>query len=611
MANHELQTNPPSKGIVFKLRYDTVTNWMNSDLILKQGEAAIAAFPNSNAFQPPKAVGIKIGDGRHYFDELPWIQALAADVYSWAKYTDKPTYQATEIVGLVDYIAAHSGGGGGSAGSGSYQIVWDENSSKYILQQWNEQAQDWDNTTSEINLSDILNRINTIERWANGATTGLGNIYDPIGAIVYDEVIKYINKLDVNDSAVAHQFVTSVVEVDGKIQVSRSIIRASDITEGVLSTTNGGTGLSRLEEDEIMVGSNNGTITTRTFVTTIDPSDRTSFVTAGAIIDYVAQMTAGLTGAMHFVGEATVYVAINSRTDPQIAGYNFRDVQLGDVILNNDDSQELVWTGDYWRLLGDEGSYAIKGSITNVDIAENAAIDQDKIAGLSDTFDTKVDKEQGKGLSEANYTDDEKTKLRDIEEYAQENVIEHIFLNDEELLPKTIENHNKSIDIQIKLNGEQIVPDANNALNIQLLEYTAEEKAKLSGIEAGAQVNTISSIILDGQEQRPNNEGIVNITSNPHTDHINTIEHIFVNGTEIVPTTINDEPKSVNIAINGATQIVTGARYPIGNNEYEEVAITDKKLELAHIAATGDVQHLLQTQDTYIILNCGSSTTVI
>jgi len=84
-----------------------------------------------------------------------------------------------------------------------------------------------------------------------------------------------------------------------------------------------------------MVGSNNGTITTRTFVTTIDPLDRTSFATVGAIIDYVAQMTAGLTGAMHFVGEATIPIPVNSHVDPQIMGYTFRDAQMGDVILAN------------------------------------------------------------------------------------------------------------------------------------------------------------------------------------------------------------------------------------------------------------------------------------
>lgn len=635
MADHELQTNPPSKGIVFKLRYDTVTNWMNSDLILKQGEAAIAAFPSANAFQPPKAVGIKIGDGRHYFDELPWIQALAADVYSWAKSIDKPTYQATEIVGLADYIAAHSGGsGGGSAGSGSYQIVWDENSSKYILQQWNEQTQDWDNTTSEIDLGGILTRINNIERWANGATTSLGNIYDPIGAIVYDEVIKYINKLDVNDTAVAHQFVTSVAEVDGKIQISRSIIRASDITEGVLPTANGGTGLSRLEEDEIMVGSNNGTITTRTFVTTIDPSDRTSFATVGAIVDYIAQMTAGLTGAMHFVGEATIPVPINSHIDPQIVGYTFRSAQMGDVILANN-TQELVWTGTEWRLLGDEGSYAIKGSITNIDIAEEANIAQSKIDGLTEVLSNKVDAVEGKDLSTNDFNNEYKEKLDNIEDEAQVNVIEHIFLNDEEVQPSTFSGLPKSVNLHFngmtpeqgeKLEGieagaqvnviEQIqlnntpIPPVNGVVNIEVNEFTEQDAERLATV----QENVIEHIIFDGTEQVPDEDKTVTIISNPHTEHINKIEHILVNGQEFLPQTINNVEKTVNLVLDDTVlnlNAIIGARYPSGANAYTDIPVFQKKLELSHLAATGNVQQLLQTQDTYIILDCGSSTDVV
>ena len=63
------------------LRYDTYSNWMNSTTILKQGEAAVAVFPLNNTLNrtdnipsnTPPAVGIKIGDGVRYFDELPWI----------------------------------------------------------------------------------------------------------------------------------------------------------------------------------------------------------------------------------------------------------------------------------------------------------------------------------------------------------------------------------------------------------------------------------------------------------------------------------------------------------------------------------------------------------
>jgi hypothetical protein len=75
---------------------------------------------------------------------------------------------------------------------------------------------------------------------------------------------------------------------------------------------------------------------------------------------------------MHFVGDATVVITNGSSVDPRIPEYNFSNALAGDVILS--DAKEFVWTGSSWRLLGDETSYAIKGSIKNADIADDADI---------------------------------------------------------------------------------------------------------------------------------------------------------------------------------------------------------------------------------------------
>lgn len=520
--------------VKYQLRYDTYNNWIVSPTILLPGEVGIAIYPSVTAGNPPRAVGIKIGDGLHYFDELPWIQAVASDVYNWAKSVNKPNYSATEIDGLAEYIASHTGGGGSSGGggeaAGAYRISYDSASSKYILQYYDEAEDEWRAATGdEINLSGLLNRLNTIERWANGAKTQLGNIELPITAIVYDEVVTYINRLNVEDSAVEHRFVTAVEQVNGKIRVTRSILSASDITTGVLGSAQGGTGLTYVDSDKVLVGSNDGTVTTKTFVTEIDPTDRASFATAGAIIDYVALMTAGLTGAMHFIGETSIVISntINNHADPQIAGYNFRNAQSGDVILANG-SQEYVWTGSEWRLLGDEGSYAIKGSIVNADIHENAAIAISKIDGLSEALAAKVDKVEGKGLSTNDYTTEEKNKLRDIEDGAQENVIEHILVNDVETSPTTIGGQPKSVNLVIPVLSE-------------------EDISKLEGIESGAQENII--------------------------------EHVFVNGTEIQPSTINELPKSVGINFIPFTQQdqekLNGIEAEAQVNSIEEITINN------------------------------------
>ena len=91
------------------LRYDTYENWMSSTVILKRGEVAIATIPtgdSSGSSQYLPAVLMKVGDGNHTFKDLKWTQAVAADVPTWAKQANKPTYAATEITGLSDFISS-------------------------------------------------------------------------------------------------------------------------------------------------------------------------------------------------------------------------------------------------------------------------------------------------------------------------------------------------------------------------------------------------------------------------------------------------------------------------------------------------------------------------
>lgn len=602
MADHTLETK-------LLLRYGTYGQWMNSTIILLQGEAAVAIFPRSHNLdlsdsQPentPPSVGLKIGDGIHYFYELPWVQAVAADVYEWAKAETKPSYSASEITGLTEFvnnINTGGGGSGGSTGGGQYRIVYDSTLKKYILQQYNESTNAWEDTTSNIDFSGVLNRLDTIERWANGALRNLGNIELPLSEYVYSEVVNYLNILDYNDQAISHQFVTSVRQVDGQITVTRSIISANDISAGILPSQYGGTGFNFIDEDETLTGSLDGTLVKKKIVTEIGSTQRSAFATVGAIKDYVDEKTAGITGAMHFIGESNALITNNGRVDPQIVGYNFRDAKPGDVILANN-AQEYVWTGSNWRLLGDEGSYAIKGSIVNADISENAAISQSKIDGLETTLENKVTVIEGKQLSTNDYTNEDKDKVASIEAGAQVNVIEHILLNDTEIVPNNdkavnlhipvlteeqliaINNAEPNIIEHVFVNGIEINPTIINQLpksvNITFTPFTSEEKEKLSNIEAGAQKNKIETIIINGTEYTANNLQQVEITIDQAALNLNVLE---------------------------------GARYPSGNL-YTDIDITNKKLELSKVAATGNIDDLVQTSNTYIIINCGNSVDVM
>ena len=564
---------------------------MNSDVILKAGEAAIAIFPDpNNSNNPPKAVGIKIGNGRAYFEELPWIQALSADVYNWAKQSTKPTYNAIEIEGLQSFVEQYAGGGGSSGISGSaYRLVYDTSTNKYIFQYYDDTLNEWVDTTSNIDLSSILKRINDLERFANGEQGNLGNIQDPLMAFIYDGIVTYLNRLDVADEPVEGQFVTSVSEENGKISILRRGLTAADIVSGTLKTSQGGTGLTYVESDELLSGSNNGNITTKTISSNLSQANNNDIPTAGAVISYVTNATAGLTGAMHFIGEATVVINPNSGVNPNISGYDFSKVLAGDVILSG--TKEFVWDGSSWLLLGDEGSYAVKGSIKDTDIAADAEISQSKIANLDSTFNSKVDKVDGKTLTSNDFTDELKEKLENIENEAQKNTIEHILINGTEFLPTTVDQVEKSVNLIIN-------------------EFDAASQQKLSTIETGAEVNKIEKIIYDGTEMVPNENKVVTITSDPHKEHENKIEQIFINGTEWAP----NQNKQVKITIDQAAlnlNVLEGATIPNNQGGRDEVTQSSKKLELERIAVTGDVKDLLQTSDTYIILNCGSSTEVI
>jgi len=463
MAEHMIETR-------ILLRYDTLSNWMTSTTILKQGEAAIASSSfdytiggtNHRPDHTPPAVGIKIGDGYHYFSELPWVQAVAGDVYSWAKQQTKPTYNANEIQGLLTLIQQcieDAGGGGGGGGGGSpavarlYRLVkgTGDNINKYYLQSKAVDENEW--TTDELNFID-LSDLAMILNWMGDAAE-----YWNLGGYLIDKINERLASLNYTDIPDPTKIVTAVNQSNGKISVVRSDFSASNIG-GVVDVEHGGTGQSQFDYDSVLVGNGSGTIQSRPIETFL--LDNNNLATNHAIINYINTATAGITGAMHYIGEASVEITNGSSVNPQIQGYDFLGAEAGDVIIFN--QAEYVWTGTSWRLLGDEGSYAVKGSITNRDIAPDADIDQTKIAGLVTDLSNKVDKVEGKGLSTNDYTNDDKNKLAGIEDNAQRNIIEHIYVNGTEAIPTTVD-------------GKE------NSLSLRVSALTPEEEEKIAGIE--------------------------------------------------------------------------------------------------------------------------------
>ena len=596
MAENVLETR-------IQLRYGTYSQWMNSDVILKQGEAAICAFPqdkvienlsNNSPEHTPPAIGIKIGDGYHYFPQLPWIQAISADVYNWAKQSTKPTYTAQEIQGLQTFIenavdVIYSG----EIEPKLYRIFKDTDGN-YYLQSRSEDNDDWVTDTSNYIDMSLLNKIST---WLGTPVDDYWTLQSYLGYRINEK----FNALNYTDTIDASKVVIGVSQVNGLINVTHSALYASNLT-GTVDVAHGGTGVSTFEAESVLVGNGTEPLKTRLIETVL--TDNNNLATNKAIIRYINNATAGITGAMHYIGEASVVITNGSAVNPQIDGYSFSGAQPGDVITYN--QAEFVWTGGNWRLLGDEGSYAVKGSITDADIADDAGISQLKINNLTTDLSNKVDKIDGKTLTSNDFTDEYKIKLNGIEDEAQKNVIEHIYINGNEAIPTIVEGKPNSLSLRVSALSE-------------------EEEDKIYSIEYGAQVNKIEHIFLNDVELPITTvkelDKSIHIKINEFTDEekqklaeiengaqVNNIERITINGTQYTPV-----EKEVAITIDQAAlnlNVLEGATIP-GVPNREEVEQVGKKLQLERIAVSGDVQDLKQTADTYIILNCGSSTTVI
>lgn len=98
MANKTFNTR-------ISLKYDSYANWTTNNPVLLSGEVAIATVPApADSIKQTPAVLMKVGDGTSHYNDLQFVSGLAANVSSWALAADKPTYSASEITGLTDYV---------------------------------------------------------------------------------------------------------------------------------------------------------------------------------------------------------------------------------------------------------------------------------------------------------------------------------------------------------------------------------------------------------------------------------------------------------------------------------------------------------------------------
>ena len=382
------------------LKYDTYTNWTTNNPVLLAGEAAVCVVPadaGSGLNEP--AILLKFGDGTSSFTELSWVSATAADVIPSLKGSN-PTLPATSITGLEDFIAGEI-----QDTNTTYQLVQNGNTSFKLQSKENSSAPWVDvstititytlapgsaNGTVAFNGSDVAVTGLKSAAYAEasafdaaGAASGVqtaltGTAEDTTSDLTLNGIKKYvdqevtsavadaaseaqdlINALDMSAvSAGTGQVIGTVSQTDGVVSATLKTLTASDIPTIEQAKVNGLTAALAGKQDTLV------------FNTAYNASTNKA-----ATMTDVKNAVAGLSGAMHYVGESTTDPSTGTAT---VEGHE--DWVSGDVVTYQ--SKEYVYDGENWRELGDESSYAIKGSIVDADIAPNANIAQSKIANL-------------------------------------------------------------------------------------------------------------------------------------------------------------------------------------------------------------------------------------
>lgn len=458
------------------LKYDSYQNWQTHNPILLKGEIAIAELPvngNKPGVGEPNAEGstpaiqnapnilIKVGDGTNHYNDLKFVSALAADVYSWAKAATKPTYSAGEITGLKDYIGQQI-----QDTNTQYRIVAVDGATySYKLQKKDIGEADYSDVAgSVISLTNVDSRLDTLEAaiGENGA--------------VAKKIASAIDALDYTGKAAdAAKFVTNVTETNGIIEVTTGSIEVADIPALPQSKVTGlETALAGKQDNvpfentpsesdkvatvQSIVGrigaldhnsaedaasatkvvaevtQADGIVTVQKvavanilpdvtdtengFVVAVNQTDGKIAVTHKAITDvlsfagnyngaenpiatrdYVTEAIADLNGAMHFIGTVDADPTVTTPTGTY---------EAGDVVLFGYD--EYVYDGTKWVTLGNESIYAKAAEVNTEfgkvrkELADAKTALQGEIDSDIATAHTAITKEIGDKIATLDYT---------------------------------------------------------------------------------------------------------------------------------------------------------------------------------------------------------------
>lgn len=392
------------------MKNDTYAQWVEKDPVLLKGEIGVVVIPaDTGAVQGEPVTLFKVGDGTKKFSQLDFIGAKAADVYSWAKAANKPTYSANEITGLSDYISGEI-----QDTDTQYELRADvDNGRKFYL--YSKAKGDETFGTSPVSTIEIPETVYTLATGtANGtvkfngedvAVKGLGSAaytdsdaYDAKGAAQTAEDNAKAHA-DTKDSAIAE---AKKAGTDAQAAVDALSDKVGTVTEGktIVEMISDAQAAATYDDAAVKadIKANADAITKLNGTSAVEGS--VDKKVADAINEFATKVSDDKT--VNTFKELIDYAAAHQGEYSTLSG---------EVQTNTTAIETLNGTG--------------AGSVTKT---VNDAIETAQ-STLQADIDNKVDKVTGKGLSTNDYTTDEKTKLEGIADGAQVNVIESVKVN--------------------------------------------------------------------------------------------------------------------------------------------------------------------------------------
>lgn len=409
------------------MRNDTYAQWVEKDPVLLKGEVGVVVIPaDTGAAQGEPVTLFKVGDGTKKFSQLDFIGAKAADVYSWAKAANKPTYSATEITGLADYISGEI-----QDTDTQYKLEADaEDGHKFYLYSKAKGDEAWGTTpVSTVTIPETVYTLAT--GTANGtvkfngtdvAVAGLGSAaytdsdaYDAKGAAQTAEDNAKAHA-DTKDSAIAEAKKTGT---DAQAAVDTLSGKVGTVTEGktIVEMISDAQAAATYDDAAVKadIKANADAITKLNGTSAVEGS--VDKKVADAINEFATKVSDDQT--VNTFKELIDYAADHKGEYSTLSG----EVQANKTAIATLNGKDT-----------DAGSVA-KTVKDAIDAAQ---------ATLQGNIDKKVDKVEGKGLSTNDYTTDEKTKLEGIAPDAQVNVIEIVKVNGVALTPT-----DKAVDVTV------------------------------------------------------------------------------------------------------------------------------------------------------------------